>query len=325
MGRVLCLVSATCFGGMAIFGKLAYQAGVTPAALVLLRFWLAASLMSLLVALRPSLRLNRGPGPAAAGGAVGRQRVWLTAFGLGAIGYATQASCYFAALERLDAPQVSLVLYTYPALVTLGAALLGRERLTRCRVGALILASAGTILVLIGSGGKGFDPTGVAFAFGGALTYTAYILVADTILDALPPVVLTTVVMVGAAVTLSLRAAVTGGVAMDFGAAGWLWIGAIVVISTMAAMLTFFAGMQRTGPATASILSTFEPVVSVTLAGLVLGQLLTPVQMVGAVLVLAAAILVHRRDATAPDPAATDTSIAPRKDPQQDCAATESA
>ena len=296
---------------MAVFGKLAYQAGLTPDALVLLRFWLAAALMSGLLAARPSLR----PEPAGWGGAVGRRRAVLTALGLGAIGYATQASLYFAALQRLDAAQVSLVLYAYPAMVTVGAALLGRERLTRRRLGALVAASAGTVLVLLGAGGSGFDATGVALAFGGALTYTAYILVADTVVDALPPVVLTTLVMIGAALTLGARAALSGGVDLGFGAGGWWWLGCIVLISTMAAILTFFAGMQRTGPATASILSTFEPVVSVGLAGLVLGQFLTPVQLLGGALVLAAALIVHRGSGDLPTPPATETQSRLKSDP----------
>jgi hypothetical protein len=54
----------------------------------------------------------------------------LTALGLGAVGYATQAGLFFAALERMDASLLSLVLYTYPAWVALSAAALGRETLT---------------------------------------------------------------------------------------------------------------------------------------------------------------------------------------------------
>jgi drug/metabolite transporter (DMT)-like permease len=60
----------------------------------------------------------------------------LTALGLGAVGYATPSILYFAALERINASLVALVLYTYPALVTLAAALLGRDRLTPGRSAA---------------------------------------------------------------------------------------------------------------------------------------------------------------------------------------------
>lgn len=289
MGPALVLFSAACFGAMAVFGKLAFAAGVTTDALVLLRFTAAALLLGALLLLRPSLR--RGPE------AEGRPR-WpavLVALGLGAFGYAVQASLYFAALERLDVPLVALVLYTFPVMVTLGAVALGRERLTGTRVVALVTATAGTSLVLAGAGVVGFDVVGVLLAFGAAVTYTVYILVSDTVLHRLPPVVLTTLVMTGAATALALRSAVTGGIALSFGAEGWFWIGCIVVVSTVLAVLSFFAGLKRTGASTTSILSTFEPVVSAALAAAVLGEVLAPVQLLGGALVLAAAVVVSVR------------------------------
>jgi len=271
---------------MAIFGKLAFAAGVTTDSLVLIRFTAAALLLGVLLLVRPSLRRHAG--------ADGRRwQAVLIAFGLGAFGYAVQASLYFAALERLDAALVALVLYTFPVMVTVGAVLLRRERFSLARAVALATATIGTGLVLAGAGGLGFDGRGVLLAFGAAVTYTVYILVADTVLHRLAPVVLTTLVMSGAATALAVRATVSGGVTVSFGASGWVWIGCIVVFSTVLAVLAFFAGLGRTGPSTASILSTFEPVVSAGLAALVLGELLTPVQLFGALLVLSAAVVVQ--------------------------------
>src|SRR3954468_10365803 len=108
---------------MAVFGKLAYHAGVTPSGLLLLRFVLASALLGGLLALRgrsPARRPASGPG----------RGVLLVALGLGAGGDALQAVLYFSALGRVDGPLVVLALYTSPLLVTLAAALLGRERLT---------------------------------------------------------------------------------------------------------------------------------------------------------------------------------------------------
>lgn len=299
VGTALCLVSAACFGAMAVFGKFAYEDGVTPASLVLVRFALAAVLMLALLRLRPSLRSDGavpGAGPAA-GRAPLRlpRRVLLTALGLGAIGYATQASLFFAALERTDASLVALVFYTYPALVTLVAALLGRERLTPARVAALGVASCGTLLVLLGTGGVPVDGVGVGLAFGCAVTYTAYILVADGVVHRVPPVVLSALVMTGATVALAARAVVSGGVDLGFGAAGWFWIACIAVVSTVVAVLTFFAGLRRVGPSTAAILSTAEPVVTAALAAVALGEVLAPVQLLGGLLVLASVAVLQLR------------------------------
>ncbi len=286
MGPALCIFSAACFGAMAIFGKLAYDAGVSPGALLLLRFALAAALLAVLLWLRPGLR-SGGPSFGSPSGPRRLTRgLLLTALGLGAVGYATQATLYFSALDRIDAPLVALVLYTYPLLVTLGAALLGRDRLTVGRSAAVVVASCGTLLVLLGAGQLRFDLVGVAMAFGAAVTYTVYILVADTVVNRLAPVVLAALVMSGAALTHAVRAVATGGIDLGFGADGWLWVGCIAVVSTVAAMLAFFAGLRRTGPSTAAILSTFEPVVTTALAALALDEFLTPVQLAGGFLVL---------------------------------------
>ncbi|MGX5655313.1 EamA family transporter [Geodermatophilus nigrescens] len=290
MGLALCLLSAACFGAMGVFGKLAYAAGVGPEALLALRFLLAALLLAGVLALRPGLR-SGGPGPRRPLG----RRLLLTALALGAVGYATQATLYFTALERIDASLVALVLYTYPALVTLAAVLLGRDRLTPARAAALLVASGGTLLVLLGAGGVRFDGTGVALAFGAAVTYTCYILVADTVVHRLAPVVLSALVMAGAAVALTGRAVTGGGPDLGFGPAGWLWVGCIAVVSTVVAMLAFFAGLRRTGPSTAAILSTAEPLVTAALAAVTLGESLTPVQLAGGLLVLASVVVVQLR------------------------------
>ncbi|WP_328470402.1 DMT family transporter [Actinoplanes sp. NBC_00393] len=273
MGPVLCLLSAACFGAMAIFGKFAYEAGVSASALLLVRFGLAAALLALLLLVRPGLR------------APVRSRVAGTALAMGGIGYATQAALYFAALQIMDASLLSLILYTYPVLVTVAAVLLGRDRLTPGRAVALLVASGGTLLVLLGTGRVPFAPLGALLAFGSAVTYTVYILVADRVVQQVPPVPLSVLVMAGAFVTFAGHAAVRG-VALDFGVAGWFWLLCIAVVSTVLALLMFFAGLRRTGPSTAAILSTFEPVVTTVLAALTLHEFLTKLQLTGALLVL---------------------------------------
>ncbi|MEU8220227.1 DMT family transporter [Micromonospora taraxaci] len=312
MGAALCLLSAACFGAMAIFGKLAYDAGVSTGELLLVRFTLAAVLLGVALLVRPGLRrASPAPGRPAMNG----RRLLAVAIGLGAVGYAAQAGLFFSALELMDASLLALILYTYPVLVTVGAVLLGRERLSPRRGAALVAASGGTLLVLLGAGGVGFHPLGALLAFAAALTYTIYILVADTVVHRLAPVVLSALVLTGAAGTLAVRALLTGGVDLDFGWRGWFWLACIAVVSTVVAMLTFFAGLRRTGPSTAAILSTVEPVVTAVLATLVLGENLTVVQLVGGALVLSSVVVLQRQSVRAQrpprDPAAEPAAVAP--------------
>ena len=95
-----------------------------------------------------------------------------------------------------------------------------------------------------------------------------------------------------------------GGPELGFGADGWAAIGAIAAVSTVGAILCFFAGLARVGPSAASILSTLEPVVTVGLAAVVFGESLGAVQLVGGALVLSAVVVMQWPGARARSPEA---------------------
>ena len=75
---------------------------------------------------------------------------------------------------------------------------------------------------------------------------------------------------------------------------GWAATVAIAVVCTVVAILAFFAGLKRIGPARAAIASTLEPVVTVVLAWAVLGESLSAMQLLGGALVLGAAARLAR-------------------------------
>jgi drug/metabolite transporter (DMT)-like permease len=286
LGATLCLGSAAAFGAAAVFGKLAFDAGAGVVMLLFVRFGLAALVFWLALALRGGLQRT------------GR-RTLLAALGLGAVGYTTQSGLFFAALTRMDASLLSLVLYTYPAFVTVAAIALGRETASRRRIGALLVASSGVVLVMVGAGGGGFDLLGAAMGVGAALTYTGYILISDRVSGDLEPLSLSALVTTGAAVTIGLAGAMTGSLDTGFEPAGWLWLALIALVSTVGAVAMFFGGLRRVGPSNAAILSTFEPPVTVALAFLTFGEALTLVQLAGAALVLGAVVVLNLR--TSPD------------------------
>ena len=294
LGSALCIASAIAFGAMAIFGKLAYDAGVGLLTLLFVRFTIAAPVLWIAALRRPG-RLSH----------VSR-RTLLSAFALGAVGYASQAGLYFAALARMDASLLSMLLYTFPAMVVVAAIALGRETASRRRTGALLVSSGGLALVLLGAGAGSFDWLGAALGFGAALTYTAYILVSDRVggdLEALP---LSALITTGAAITFGVAAVSTGTLDTGFAGTGWLWLAAIAIVSTVTPITLFFAGLRRVGPSTASILSTLEPLTTVALAFVVFGETLTGLQLAGAALVLGAAIslqMIPRSRPPAPQPA----------------------
>jgi drug/metabolite transporter (DMT)-like permease len=290
-GSLLCLGSATAFGAMAIFGKLVFAEGASAGTLLAGRFVLAAAVLWCVLLVRGALPTL---------GALRRRDIAL-ALGLGACGYALQAGCYFLALERIDASLLSLLLYTFPAIVTVAAVALGRERIERRRVVALGLVSAGLTLVLAGAGAGALEGIGVALALGAAFVYSTYILASDGVARRLPALTLATLVCTGAAISLTVGSTAAGQFHPGaITAAGWGWLGCLAVVSTVAAIAMFFAGLGRVGPTTASILSTVEPVVTVALASVVFAERLSGLQLAGGVLVLTA-VIVLRTGRAAPE------------------------
>jgi drug/metabolite transporter (DMT)-like permease len=265
---------------MAIFGKLAYDEGVEIGDLLLVRFALASLLLLAVAQATGKLRgLSR--------------RSVVVGLAMGSVGYAAQSGLFFSALERMDASLLALVLYVYPVLVLAGAVALGRERATARRFVALVVALAGVALVLAGAASGSVDALGAAMGVGAALVYSTYILVGDRVTVGIPLVALVALVCTGATCTFAVASAVRGGPELAFGAAGWAWIGAIVLVSTVGAILTFFAGLARVGPSAASILSTLEPVVTVGLAAAAFGESLSAVQLAGGALVLSAVVVMQ--------------------------------
>ena len=89
-----------------------------------------------------------------------------------------------------------------------------------------------------------------------ALVYTAYILTGDRVLTGIAPLSLTALVCCGAATTYAVATALRGGpTSLDSGATAWFWLVTLSLVSTVGAIIFFFAGLVRLGPSVASILS----------------------------------------------------------------------
>ncbi len=273
-GVLLIIISAASFGALPIFTRLAYRAGADAPTILLLRYSLAAGIMIAITLVR------RTPLP--------RGRLLLGLILMGALGYVGQSLAYFTALTLASTSLVALLLYLYPAIVTVLSALFFKEPLTLWKIGALLLALVGTALT-VGPTGSG-RVTGVLLGLAAAVIYSVYILVGSRIMPHTNAIAASTTVITAAGVVYAGIVAVRGPMFPQT-PLGWGVVAAIALVSTVIGIVTFFAGLELIGPTRASTLSTFEPVVSVMLAILVLGETISPLQVLGGILILAAVIV----------------------------------
>lgn len=275
-GLIAILISTLGFALYPIFGKVVFSGGASLATVLFMRFLFGALIFWGLTIWREGLpRLTKS----------NLLTLWL----LGGIGYAGQAGLYLSAVNLIPASMAALLLYIYPTLVTVVALASNQEKLSIFKISGLLFSILGLILVL-GLSSKGLNGFGVLFAVGAATVYAVYIMVSNRVLESVSPLLSSAVISSAACITYGLSGFVQG-FTWDISVTTWLGILGIAVFSTVIAILSFFWGLKKVGPTTASIVSTLEPVITVGLAVMFLGERLTPVQALGAVCVILGAIL----------------------------------
>lgn len=276
-GVALVVLSSVSFGAMALFARLAYAEGVTPISLLFLRFSLAAVIMIGIA------RMRRESMP--------RGRMLLGFALMGGVGYVGQSLSFFTALTMANAGLVALLLYLYPAIVAVLSALFYHERLTGYRILAIVLALVGTALTV----GPQLDarPLGVLLGIGAALIYSVYIMAGTRLLRGATPIASSAVILSSAAFVFG-GLVLANGMTLPTGLGGWIGVVGVAIVATVIAVTTFLIGLKLIGPTRASVLSTFEPVTTVVLAALLLGEPIGPWTSAGGALILAGALMLAR-------------------------------
>jgi len=280
-GVFLIAVSAISFGTMAIFARIAYDAGSDPITVLFLRFTIAGIFMLVIMV--------------AKGMAYPRGRTLVTLAFMGALGYMGLSLAFFTALTMAPAGLVAILLYLYPAFVTLLAAIFLKKPVTLLKFAALSLTFGGTLLI-IGLDSVSGQNLGIVLAITAAVLYSVYIVVGSKVISNAGAFQASTVVIISAGLAFSGIVAVKG-IKFPGTALGWVSVLAIALVSTALAIVAFFAGLKRIDPANASMISTLEPVVTVALAVMVLGETLTLQKILGGVMILAAVLILTRGEA----------------------------
>lgn len=275
-GSLLMVASGLAFGSLTTLAKLAYAEGISVSTLLLVRFLVAALALA----------------PFAIAWACDARAGW-RAFALGAVGYAATTLLYFHALETLPAGVASFLLYLAPLPVVVFARVLFREQLTRSALTGLAIGLAGVAALTLGPV-IALSTRGVLLALGSALAYAGTILAGRRVIEGASPWTVATGICAGAATAWAAWGFATSDLAAPPSAAGWGYALVIALLCTAVAIVTFYYGIRLVGAARASILSMVEPASSVAIAGVLLGEALTSVQLAGCGLILVGVLLATR-------------------------------
>ena len=236
----------------------------------------------------------------------GWQRIKLPArdlaycFLLGTLGVAVSNYFYYVAVQRTNVATAIIVQYTAPVWVLFYVVARGQQKLSLQKVVAVALAVAGIALVIgiVGTPSDGralrLDSYGLIAALLASFSFAFYNVAGHRILARYDRWRVLVWTLTAAAAFWLVVNPPWKIVAAHYAPAQWLFLFVFSMISVLGAFSLYFLGLQHLEPTRAIIASCLEPVFSIVLAALLLGEILRPIQTLGIVFVLAAIVIVQR-------------------------------
>jgi DME family drug/metabolite transporter len=195
----------------------------------------------------------------------------------------------FAVLKAIEILPVSLavlIFFMFPLFTSLIVAVMGWEKLTGTTVAAALIAFAGLALAL-GVDSAGLAISGVIYGLIGGFGLAIVSAVSSRVIRSGDSRPVTLYIVTTAAAVFIVVTLVRGDLQLPQSSSGWVGFAGTSVFYTSGIIL-YFATIALIGPAKATLYSYVEPLFTMAVAFLVLGELLMPLQIVGALIVVGA-------------------------------------
>jgi drug/metabolite transporter (DMT)-like permease len=279
-GLFLLLAAATAFSTLAIFMKVAFGAGVNLITLLAFRFLFSALLcFCALLLTRKSLALP----------ALQRWKI----FALGGVVHVTVSIFYAISVQRLPASLTGLIFYLYPAMVAGLASLIGWERMNRLKLTALVVCFVGLLQVLGVSFGV-VSTSGLLFGIAAAFFQACHVLLSHAILTNLSPLLTVGWSALATSTVFFVYGIVSGDLQWSLTPIAWGAVLGTGFFANFIGIVLFFIGMRLVGPSDASIVMNLEPVLTVVLSVLLLGESFGWAQALGGGILLGGLYILHQ-------------------------------
>lgn len=286
IGPMLILLAGCFWGSMGIFVRRLGAFGFSSIQIVSIRVTLAALVFCALLFVRDRSGFRISP----------RDLPLFLGLGFGSILFFTV--CYFTAISIMPLSTAAILLYTSPIWIMLMSVLFFRERLTRRKVLALVLAFAGCVLVS-GVAGEGLTVTGLLVGLGSGIGYGLYSILGTIALRRYSPYTVTayTFLFAAAGSWLICRPAemLRRFSAAPSAASLLLLCGLTALITAVIPFLAYTLGLRTVEASRAGILATVEPMVATLFGIAVFGEPLTVASGCGILLILSAVVLLNRK------------------------------
>jgi drug/metabolite transporter (DMT)-like permease len=277
IGIGLLLLSALGFTVAMLSANVAYRDGMDVHSTNLVRYITTAVLIFFIQKIR-SRNLKLPP----------RERYTSLALGISVF---MMGAGYLGATQYISVSLAVLLFYTAPFLVALTARFTENEPLTGVRLIAILLAFAGLGLALEIQSFAALDWRGIAFGFLSGVGCASFVVANSLTMRTADPQAVNFHCLVGGTALFALFLIVIGGPTGTFTPLALLKAGGSGIALTVG-YITFFVGLGIVGPVKTAMLLNAEPMYTIILAAIFLGDRLSSTQWAGAALVITGIILI---------------------------------
>jgi drug/metabolite transporter (DMT)-like permease len=232
-------------------------------------------------------------------------------FLLGILGLAGSNYFYYFAIEKTSVATAIVLQYVAPVWVLLYMLARGRQRATGLRISGVVLAVVGCALAVgevaarsgfpwLAISGVHFDKLGVIAAELAAVTFAFYNIYGQHLLQLYQRWTVLVYSLLGASVFWIVVNPPWKIAAQHYSAAQWSFMLVFSIASMLVPFSLYFTGLQYLDPTRAIVTACLEPVWAILLTAMILGEWVSPMQVLGIGVVLLATILVQRPDRKAP-------------------------
>jgi drug/metabolite transporter, DME family len=227
---------------------------------------------------------------------------------LGILGVAASNYFYYLSIQKTNVATAIILQYTAPVWVLLYMVARRRQKPTVQRVSAVALALLGIVLAvgIFGPGGLKTNPQGVIAAMLASFSFAFYNIGGHTILARYDRWKVLLYTLASAAAFWLLVNPPWRVAAIHYGLLEWTFLVVFAMMSVLLPFSCYFAGLQHLDATRAIVASCTEPIFSIVIAAIVLGELMRPIQAVGIALVLSAIILVQLPERDVPEGAVVE-------------------
>jgi len=220
------------------------------------------------------------------------------------LGVAVSNYFYYVAIQRTNVATAIIVQYTAPVWVLLYVVARRQQKLSLQRIAAVALAVIGIALVINLLGRRStlrLDAYGLGAALLASFSFAFYNVAGHRILARYDRWRVLVWTLAAASVFWLVVNPPWKIASAHYAPTQWIFLFIFSMISVLGAFSLYFLGLQHLEPTRAIIASCLEPVFSILLAALLLGEVLRPIQTLGIIFVLAAIVIVQRPDVSTAD------------------------